>query len=277
MQDHADEDVSQLAPWQQKLHRIIFGYKTFSGKLFDIVLLVLILLSIVAVMLESVQAISLKYGTALRIVEWVFTIFFTAEYVARLSSSPKPSKYIWSFMGIIDFLSIMPSYLSFFIVGSQSLMVLRSVRLIRVFRILKLARYMKGANQISSALWNSRHKITVFLGSILCIVVIIGSLMFLIEEGENGFNSIPRSVYWAIVTLTTVGYGDIAPQTIMGQTLASIVMILGYAIIAVPTGIVTNEIIKNPPKSKTKKCNVCKADNLEEDSLFCRFCGEALV
>ena len=209
-----------------------FGYETFAGKLFDVVLLIVILLSVIAVMLESVSSIAFNYGKQLRIIEWVSTVLFSLEYIGRIVSSPGKKKYVFSFMGIIDLLAILPTFASIFIVGAQTLLIIRFIRLVRVFRILKLSRYMKGANTLRQALIDSKHKIIVFFGSVIIIVVVVGTLMYLIEHGQNGFNSIPRSIYWAIVTITTVGYGDISPVTVLGQTIASLLMIVGYAIIA---------------------------------------------
>lgn len=269
-----NEDLTRLRPWQKKIHEVIFGIETKAGKVFDIALLIIILLSVVVVMLESVKGISNRFGEELRIIEWIFTTLFTLEFIARLVSSPKPSKYYLSFMGIVDFISLIPTYLSFFVAGSHALSIIRTIRLIRIFRILKLTRFIGGANQLGSALYNSRHKISVFLVSVLCTVVIMGTLLYLLEGGENGFSSIPKSIYWAIVTLTTVGYGDIAPQTVVGQSLASALMILGYAMLAVPTGIVTSEMMQ--PKETHSSCLDCGQKNLPEDSIYCHKCGGAL-
>lgn len=269
------EDVSQLKSWQKKVHEVIFGYQTWQGRLFDITLLVAILASILVVMLESVQEIDDRFHFEMRVVEWVFTILFSLEYIARIVSSPRPLRYIFSFMGIVDLLSLFPTYLSLFVDGTHALSVIRSIRLIRIFRILKLTRYMGGAQQLGDALWASRHKIIVFLGSVLCTVVIVGTLMYMIETRESGFTSIPRSIYWAIVTITTVGYGDIAPQTTIGQTIASMLMIIGYAIIAVPTGIVTQQMMQTN-KKQTVVCNHCGASELPASSNFCFTCGNKL-
>lgn len=268
-----ENDYSNMKKWQQKIHEVIFGYHTTAGKVFDLALLVAILTSVLVVMLESVNEIEADYGEALRMIEWGFTFLFSIEYLARILSSPRPWKYVTSFMGIVDLLSLVPTYLSFFIVGTHSLSVIRSFRLIRVFRILKLTHFMGGAQQLGSALWSSRHKIVVFMGTVVCIVVIAGTMMYLIEGGENGFTSIPKSIYWAIVTITTVGYGDIAPQTIFGQTAASILMILGYAIIAVPTGIVTSQMMSDAKKIGTITCSNCGEEDLPNRSRFCLNCG----
>jgi len=270
------ERYTKFRPWRKKLHEIIFGYDTFGGKLFDIVLLVAIILSVIAVMLESVSHINQQYGVLLRDTEWVFTILFTIEYIGRIVSSPRPLKYIFSFLGIVDFLSIIPTYFSLFIEGAQLLLIIRFIRLIRIFRILKLSRYIKGARVLRQALSDSRHKIIVFFGMIMIIVVVVGTLMYLIEHGGSGFDSIPRSIYWAIVTITTVGYGDISPSTVLGQTLASFLMIIGYAIIAVPTGIVTSEMVKAKDNKNEKSCPECGATILSENSKFCHQCGAKL-
>jgi len=232
-------DQQEQESWQHKLYVIIFGADTFWGKTFDVILLVAILLSVIAVMLESVSDIKLAYGDELYIIEWFFTIVFSIEYIARIIVAKNRWKYITSLFGIIDLLSIIPTFISVFYVGAQSLSIIRSIRLLRVFRILKMVRFLGEASQLSTALKASRAKIIVFIGTVFTMVVILGTLMYMIEGSENGFTSIPRSIYWAIVTLTTVGYGDIAPQTPVGQALASVIMILGYGIIAVPTGIVS--------------------------------------
>ncbi len=270
------EDISSFGPWRKNLHEVIFGIETFAGRAFDLALLVAISLSVIIVMLESVPRIREHYGSELIVIEWVFTALFSLEYIARLIASPKSFKYMFSFMGLIDFFSIVPTYLRVFNIGSHSISIIRSIRLVRIFRILKLTRYMSGANSLSSSLWNSRHKIIVFLGSVIIIVVVMGTVLYLIEGGENGFTSIPVSIYWAIVTLTTVGYGDISPQTTIGQSIASLVMILGYAILAVPTGIVTAEVIKSENKKGFKPCGRCKTKPLVEDANYCHKCGSSL-
>ena len=272
-----EENHKELTAFQMKLHEIIFEADTFAGKAFDVGLLAAILLSVTTVLLESVESIQLVHGNLLSILEWSFTILFSLEYIARIKAVGRPLKYVFSFYGLIDLLSILPTYMGIFYAGSQSLVVLRSIRLFRVFRILKLVRYIGEANVLLKALRASRAKITVFLIAIFCLTIILGTIMFLIETPENGFTSIPRSIYWAIVTLTTVGYGDIAPQTVIGQTLASIVMIIGYAIIAVPTGIVGAELSKaSNPKTNTTSCNSCSQEGHADDADFCKFCGEKL-
>lgn len=266
-------EVEGFSPWRKKLHEIIFGYETFAGKAFDLALLVIIALSIIIVMLESVRSIRIEYRTELNAVEWIFTVFFSLEYVARIITSPKPYKYIFSFLGLVDLFSLLPTYLRFFNIGAHSLSVIRSIRLVRIFRILKLTRYMSGANSLSQSLWNSRYKIIVFLGSVLIIVVIMGTVLYLIEGEDHGFSSIPVSIYWAIVTLTTVGYGDISPETTLGQAVASFIMILGYAILAVPTGIITAEAIKTDRLKNAKTCKRCKTNSLSTEANYCYKCG----
>jgi voltage-gated potassium channel len=261
---------------KERLYNIIFESDTPAGKLFDIVLLITILLSITAVMLESVQDIKLQFGTELRIIEWCFTILFTVEYIVRILSVKKPSQYIFSFFGIIDLLSIAPTYLGLFLVNSHYFSILRAIRLLRIFRILKLARYLNAASILRKAIKNSREKIIVFVGVVLSVCIVLGTIMFLIEGPENGFTSIPRSIYWAIVTLTTVGFGDIAPATVLGQLFASILMILGYGIIAVPTGIVTSEMINSARNEGQRQCSQCGTGNHQADALYCRRCSTQL-
>ncbi len=262
--------------WKNKLHEIIYEADTPAGKLFDIVLLIAIVASIILVMLESVDSIHTKYDAFLDISEWIITILFTIEYFARIISIKRPSRYIFSFYGIIDLLSTLPKYLAIIFTGTHSLVALRALRLLRVFRILKLARFIGESNNFIRALKASRAKIGVFLFFVLILCIILGTVMYLIEGGDNGFTSIPRSVYWAIVTLTTVGYGDIAPHTPFGQFVASIIMILGYGIIAVPTGIVTSEMTKASIDTNTQSCPNCLHDGHKDDAEFCYNCGTKL-
>ncbi|WP_075342308.1 ion transporter [Tenacibaculum agarivorans] len=263
--------------WKQKLQEIIYEADTPAGKLFDVILLIAILFSIAIVMLESVNTIGEKYQEELNIAEWIITILFSIEYILRIISINKPSKYIFSFYGIIDFLSTIPKYLSVIFVGTHTLVALRALRLLRVFRILKLTRFIGESQNLAKALKASRARISVFLFFVLIICVILGSVMYLIEGASNGFTSIPRSVYWAIVTLTTVGYGDIAPETPFGQFVASVIMILGYAIIAIPTGIVSSEIVKqNDINLNTQACPNCAAEGHRDDAEFCYHCGNKL-
>ncbi len=264
--------------WKNRLHEIIYEADTKEGKFFDIVLLIAIITSILFVMLESVESIDNKYHDFLQLGEWIITILFTIEYILRIISIKKPFKYIFSFFGIIDFLSIIPKYLSFIIVGSHSLVAFRALRLLRVFRILKLARYVGASNKLLQALKASRAKIAVFLFFVLIVCIILGTIMYMVEGAENGFINIPKSIYWAIVTLTTVGFGDIAPQTPLGQLIASVIMILGYSIIAIPTGIVSSEMTKSTSKTdtNTQSCPNCLKDDHKENAIFCYHCGTTL-
>ncbi len=265
---------------KEKVHEIIFESDTPAGKLFDVVLLWSILISVIVVMLDSVESIQTQYGHLFTYVEWTFTVIFSVEYLARLYSIKKPMKYVFSFYGIIDLLSIIPSFLGLFVVGTQSLSVIRSLRLLRIFRVLKLGRFLSEANTLKTALVASKQKIIVFLFAVMSATVILGTLMYLIESKEAGFTSIPRSIYWAIVTLTTVGYGDIAPQTVLGQALASVIMIVGYAIIAVPTGIVGAELSKTMGAGSgavsTQACRSCSKEGHDSDAVCCKYCGEGL-
>ncbi len=263
--------------WREKLHEIVFEADTYQGKAFDVTLLIAIILSVFIVMLESVTSIKVQYGKWLYGIEWISTILFTAEYVIRIIIVKKPWSYVKSFYGIIDFLSILPTYLSLFVVGTQSLIVVRSIRLLRVFKILKMSEFVGEASILSDALKASRKKIIIFLFTVFTSVIILGTIMYLIEGSENGFTSIPKSIYWAIVTLTTVGYGDIAPQTIAGQSLAAFIMILGYAIIAVPTGIVTSEIsYQKTMRTTTQHCPHCSTYGHDQNAEYCKNCGGKL-
>lgn len=260
-----------------RIHEIIFEADTPAGKLFDIVLIVSILLSVLAVMLDSVQSIKEVYGRELYMAEWFFTILFTIEYALRLISVDRPLKYAKSFLGIIDLLAIVPTYISIILPGSQYFLVIRILRVLRIFRVLKFVQYISEAAALKESLKASRRKITVFIFTVLTLVVILGSLMYMVEGVDNGFTSIPKSIYWAIVTLTTVGYGDISPQTNLGQALAAIIMILGYAIIAVPTGIVTVEMANyNRKKLNTQSCPSCSASGHDQDAEYCKYCGQKL-
>jgi voltage-gated potassium channel len=262
---------------RERLHEIIFEAETPAGKAFDVALLVAIVASVVTVILESVTSIRAQYGPILRGMEWTFTILFTVEYVLRLLTVGRPMKYATSFFGIVDLLAVVPTYLSIFFAGAQSLIVIRALRLLRIFRVLKLAQFVGEARMLRAALFASLRKIIVFLGTVVTIVLIVGSLMYLVEGEGSGFTSIPQGMYWAIVTLTTVGYGDIAPQTVTGKVLASVVMILGYGIIAVPTGIVTVELAqaRRAPIS-TEACPDCGRGGHDADAEFCKHCGTHL-
>lgn len=267
----------KVSHWRQKLYEVIFESNTPAGKAFDIALLWAILISVIAVILESVKSYEIRFGHILNFIEWFFTILFTIEYFTRVIAVRRPRSYVFSFLGIIDFLAIVPSYLSLFIVGGQFLLAIRIIRLLRVFRIFKLSRFLGGAEAITAALLSSIYKITVFLGAVLALVTIMGTLMYIIEGPKSGFTSIPISIYWAIVTLTTVGFGDIVPATALGKVVASIVMITGYSIIAVPTGIVTVELGKIGVKTKEKRvCPVCNRPGHDDDAVFCKYCGNAL-
>lgn len=266
--------------WRGKLHEVIYEADTPAGKLFDVVLLIVIIMSIILVMLESVEQIGTQYFLLLDTLEWIITILFSLEYMARIICVKKPSAYIFSFYGMVDLLSTIPKYLSLFVVGTHSLVALRALRLLRVFRILKLTRFISESTNFDRALKRSRVKIAVFLSFVLVLCVILGTVMYLVEgEQESGFTSIPRSVYWAIVTLTTVGYGDIAPSSALGQFIASLIMILGYGIIAIPTGIVTSEMTKkerdNIPNN-TQSCPNCMESYHSDNAQYCHKCGQGL-
>ena len=262
--------------WRARLHEVIFESDTPAGRAFDIGLLIAIFVSVIAVMLESVPGIRREYGDELRAVEWALTALFTLEYVLRLVSVDRPGRYARSFFGVVDLLAVAPTYLSLVVPEAHTLMVIRAVRLLRVFRILKLAHFLDEAQVLVGALRASRRKITVFLGGIVTIVVIVGALMYIIEGEEHGFTSIPISMYWAIVTMTTVGYGDIAPRTPLGQLLAALLMILGYGIIAVPTGIVSVELAHAGRAVSRQACPSCGAEGHDPDANHCKYCGAHL-
>ena len=261
--------------WRQRLWVVIFESDTAAGKAFDVALIWAILVSVGVVMLESVTAIRAEHGGLLRIAEWLFTLMFTLEYALRLMCVRRPVRYAFSFFGLVDLMAILPTYISTFVPGAQYLLVIRVLRILRVFRVLKLAHHMQEAQVLTRAIYASRRKITVFLFVVFTLVVILGSLMYLIEGEDNGFTSIPRGVYWAIVTLTTVGYGDISPQTPAGQALAAMVMVMGYGIIAVPTGIVTAELTM-AARNDPRVCPGCALVGHMRDARHCRFCGAAL-
>jgi voltage-gated potassium channel len=277
--------AERLHGWRLKLHIIIFESDTRAGKAFDVALIGAIMASVAVVMLESIDAVRAEYGDVLYLLEWGFTIVFTIEYVLRLLCVGQPVRYATSFFGVVDLLAVIPTYLSVIIPGAQFLLVIRLLRILRVFRVLKLVHYLSEADVLIQALRASRRKITLFLFAVLTLVVILGSLMYLIEGEENGFTSIPRSIYWAIVTLTTVGYGDISPQTNLGQALAALIMITGYAIIAVPTGIFTAEITRAGMGKQSASveqgtraliCPSCYAAGHDDDARFCKNCGTRL-
>lgn len=273
------DEGEPLAPWREKVHEVIFEADTVAGKTFDVALIVTIFISVIAVMLDSVDVISVKYGSLLFAAEWAFTILFTIEYILRLISVRKPLLYAKSFYGVVDLLSILPTYLTLIIVDAKYFLVIRILRVLRIFRIFKMAHYMGEASLMMNALRNSRTKISVFLYTVIMSVVVFGSLVYVIEGPENGFNSIPTSVYWAIVTLTTVGYGDISPQTPLGQFIASCIMILGYGLIAVPTGIYSAEITREAIRQKgvtNNACPACAYEGHDKDAEFCKKCGAQL-
>lgn len=272
-------DKDALAGWRKKLFVVIFEADTPAGKLFDVLLIVSILASVAVVMLDSVSSISQKWGTLLKTAEWFFTILFTIEYLLRLACAGRAIRYARSFFGIVDILAIVPTYLNLILPGSRYLLVIRLLRVLRIFRILHLSRFVSEANVLMAALASSKRKILVFFFAVLTLVVILGSLMYVIEghNPQSGFTSIPKSVYWAIVTLTTVGYGDISPQTGIGQMLAAMVMILGYSIIAVPTGIVTAELTQVSKKEiTTQTCPQCTRQGHDKDAKHCKHCGASL-
>jgi len=267
-------ESNSRSKWRVDLYEIIFEADTRAGRLFDVVLIASILLSVLAVMLDSVSVIRNDHGSFLYGVEWFFTVLFSIEYILRLSCVERPLRYARSFFGIVDLLAVIPTYLSLFLPGTQYLLVIRILRVLRIFRVFKLVQYIGEARILMQALRASRRKIIVFLFTVLTLVVIFGSLMYLIEGAENGFTSIPRGVYWAIVTLTTVGYGDISPKTSIGQAIAAMIMILGYGIIAVPTGIVTVELSRIPEtRVSARTCRQCGAGKHDNDAIYCKYCG----
>ncbi len=273
----ADEE-RPLTPGRAKLYDIIFEADTPAGKAFDVLLLAAIFLSIVTVMLESVESVRAEYRGLLNGLEWFFTLLFTIEYVIRLLSVRHASRYATSFFGVVDLLATAPTYLSLLFPGAQTLLIIRTLRLLRVFRVFKMARYLGEARLLVDALKASRAKITVFLGAVLAVVTILGSVMYLVEGPEHGFTSIPRGMYWAIVTMTTVGYGDIAPETVPGQFIAAFLMILGYGIIAVPTGIVTVEMANaSRNRGDRQECSRCGANAHDADARYCKACGRLLA
>ncbi|MEX1024385.1 MAG: ion transporter [Planctomycetota bacterium] len=275
--------MSELGPgklrgWRATAHTIIFESDTKAGRAFDVALIVAILCSVVVVLLESMQFVDARYGAQLRTAEWFFTVLFTVEYVVRLASVGRPARYARSFFGAVDLLAILPTYLSLVVPGAQALAVVRTLRILRVFRVLKLAYYVQESETLMTALYASRRKIAVFTFSVLSLVTIFGALMYLVEGPASGFTSIPRGMYWAIVTLTTVGYGDISPKSDLGQVISSFIMILGYGIIAVPTGIVTAELTRSAERGLASKiaCPSCGAGRHQPDATFCRACGSRL-
>ena len=263
-------------PLRERIHDIMFQHDSPAERAFDGTLIVSIVLSVAAVMLDSVPSINARYGRELHVVEWVFTVLFTIEYVMRLWVSERPLGYARSFYGIIDLGAILPSYLAIVFPAGRFLLALRVLRTLRVFRILKLAQYVEEASVLSQALKASRHKIIVFITTVCSVVVVAGSVMYMVEGRAAGFTSIPVGIYWAIVTMTTVGYGDVAPQTPLGQMLASLLMIVGYGILAVPTGIVTLELQRATRGRRARECPGCGSRGQDEDASYCKYCGTKL-
>ncbi|TVQ14603.1 MAG: ion transporter [Bacteroidetes bacterium] len=272
-----EKDLKKLPRWKKRLYIIIFQSDTFKGRLFDEMLLVLILFSVVMVMVESVAGLREQYSGFIYFSEWTLTILFLFEYVLRIICSPRPLKYIFSFFGIVDLLAILPTFLSLIVPGLQPLIVIRAIRLLRVYRILKLTRYIRAGNRLLIALRSSFRKIFIFMIFVLILVLLLGSIMYVVEGGQNGFYSIPLSIYWAVITLTTVGYGDIVPVTNLGKFIATFIMLLGYSIIAIPTGIVSSEITRGrAEKVETHVCDYCGESEHIKGSSFCNNCGHSL-
>jgi len=262
---------------KELLYEVIFGTETPAGKRFDIVLIYAILLSVFALMLESVAAIDNKYHRYLVLAEWTFTILFTIEYLVRIYITPTRLKYITSFYGVIDLLAVLPSYIGLIIPGANYLLVVRLIRVLRVFRILKLIRYLAEANMLLRSIGQAKRKIFIFFSSVLVLSTVFGALMFIVEGPQNGFSSIPKSIYWTIVTITTVGYGDITPQTAIGQVIASMAMLTGYSIIAVPTGIFTAELTQEILRERqTTRCGSCTRQGHDSDARYCKYCGQPM-
>ncbi len=270
--------TSEAKDWRTRLHEVIYESNTSAGRTFDIGLLIVIIASIAVVMLDSVDAYRAKYGQTFLTLELVFSALFTIEYVLRLISIKRPMRYVLSPLGIIDLLALIPSYLSFAFPGASSLLAFRALRLLRVFRIFKLAHFVTEMRFLTTALRGSLRKISIFMFTVLTLAIILGSVMYLVEAGEHGFSNIPESIYWAIVTITTVGYGDISPVTPLGRFVASLVMLLGYAIIAVPTGIVTTEmaLAARHKGDNTQACPNCSREGHDGDARFCKYYGTGL-
>ena len=262
---------------KELLYEVIFGTETPAGKRFDMVLIYAILLSVLALMLESVAAVNSKYHRFLVLAEWTFTILFTIEYLVRIYITPTRLKYITSFYGVIDLLAVLPSYIGLIIPGANYLLMVRLIRVLRVFRILKLIRYLAEANMLLRSIGQAKRKILIFFSSVLVLSTIFGALMFIVEGPQNGFSSIPKSIYWTIVTITTVGYGDITPQTVIGQVIASMAMLTGYSIIAVPTGIFTAELTQEILRERqTARCQSCTRSGHDSDARYCKYCGQPM-
>lgn len=265
------------AAWQRRWYSIIFEHDTPAGKAFDVLLLIAILVSVAAVMLESVASLQDRWGHVFFVTEWVITLLFSLEFLARLACVAQSWRYVFSFFGIVDVVSLLPSYLALFMPGAHQLATIRTLRLLRVFRVLKLARHVKEAQTLAAALRETWPKITVFLSVLFCSIVILGTVMYLVEgKADSGFDDIPTSVYWAIVTMTTVGYGDIAPATPLGKVIAAVIMLFGYAIIIVPTGIFSAQVLNAKADLGSKACKQCGTTGLAASSKFCRQCGASL-
>ncbi|MEZ6016200.1 MAG: ion transporter [Planctomycetota bacterium] len=276
---HADDrnQIAPRAPWRRWLYETIFEHDTVAGKAFDVALLGLIVLSLVCVSLETVDSIRATHGRALWTAEYVLTAIFSVEYMARLVAHPRPRVYARSFFGLVDLVSILPTWIGLFVPGAQTFVIVRVFRILRVFRVLKLARFVREGDVLAGALRSSWPKIAVFLITVLCTVTICGATMYLIEGRGSQFTSIPRGIYWAIVTLTTVGFGDVTPSTTLGQVIASLIMILGYGIIAVPTGIVSAELARSQKSVSGQCCSSCTLEGHDPDARFCKRCGASLA
>lgn len=271
----ADKVPPGWPPWRVQLHDVIFGHDSKAGKTFDVALMVSIVLSVIAVMLDSIASVRLEYGVLLSTVEWVVTALFTIEYGLRLICAPRPAAYARSFYGIVDLASILPTYISLILPGSRYFQVIRVVRVLRVFRVLKLAKYIGEADVLMEAIRASRRKLSIFIATVFVLAIILGAAMYVVEGQTHGFTSIPQSIYWTIVTITTVGYGDISPDTPLGKALASMIMLLGYAIVAVPTGIVTVELTRKQSATQ-RHCDGCGQAGHDRDARHCKYCGARL-
>ena len=274
--DNSEQD-SRDQSFRHRLYEVVFEADTTAGKVFDIAILVLIALSVIAVILESVGAIEVRFGPHLRAAEWGFTIIFTIEYLIRLVTVTRPWRYATSFYGIIDLLAVIPTYLSLIFADAHSLIVIRALRLLRVFRVLKIIRYLDEITALLIAIRATRVKITVFLLTVFTLALIMGTVMYVVEGDQGGFSSIPRGLYWAVVTITTVGYGDITPQTLWGQAVAAFAMVLGYSLIIIPTGIFAGELLKAHHQPDTRTCPGCNLGGHQKDAVFCKHCGTSLT
>lgn len=271
------EQEAGAGRWRQRIHAVIYRDDTRAGRLFDLLLIAAILLSVLVILLDTVDGLVRRFGLLFDVIEWTMTVLFTLEYALRLYAVREPWRYARSFYGVVDLLSILPAYLSLFIVGSESLLVIRMLRILRIFRLLKLLRYVQSGGLLMRALYDSRHKIAVFYLFVLVLVTIFGAVIYVVEGPANGFTSIPKSIYWAIVTVTTTGYGDITPKTVLGEAIASLVMVTGYAIIAVPTGIFTAELAAGLRRqTDERQCRHCGEFGHEIDARYCHHCGVRL-